>query len=452
MTKHFKKTFFCLIFLSGFLLWGNAMADTHTAASCSNTDVTSAITASSDGDTVAIPSGDCTWTAAVVIDKSITLQGSGYENTIITDGQEVGWNNVPLLFSVAGKTIRITGFTLKRHVTNKKDQGLIFVSTLLTSLRIDNMKFDDNDTPDTLRGRAIWINTPTPTLIDNNIFDTQAIEVTQTSDCVSTTSCAAWESPMAWGTPNAVYIENNTINFDTVSDGFVDCKDGGKYVVRYNTFTGYSGSGGHGFDSTVRGCMQEDYYNNTFTNDTGENVDVALKMRSATGVVYNNIITGYARPYTLKNVRSFEDNTSHPTLEMCDGSGTGASAYDGNTPPAETYRGYPCLDQPGRGTGQSLYPIYEWNNCKVMGCSNSDANDINVIFEIPWEGLNYQSTHIQENRDYYNNTVKPEYTAYTCPHPLAGTGSCDEGVAGTAGYSIDPDIIPPASPTGLSVN
>ena len=429
--RNYTKTISAIaIILVGLFYSPNAFAATHTALSCSSADVASAITAASDGDTVIIPPGACTWETTVTITKSITLQGSGQAATVITDGQASGWNKIPVLLATANKSIRITNFTIKRHATITKPQGMIYVSALLTSLRIDGMKFDDNGA---LAGRAIWINTPTPALIDNNIFDTQAIEVTASSNCATSASCAAWETDMAWGTANAVYIENNTINFTAVADGFVDGKDGGKYVVRYNTFTGYSGSGGHGFDSTVRGCMQEDYYNNTFTNDTGRNVDVALKLRSATGVVYNNIITGYTRPYTLKNVRSFEDKTSHPSYAMCDGN----SSYDGNTSPAEIHRGYPCLDQPGRGTSQRLYPRYEWNNCKVAGCSDGDANDINVVMEIPWTGLNYQSMHIQEGRDYYTNTVKPGYVAYTCPHPLAGIGTCAPNISDKSGYVLE---------------
>lgn len=44
-----------------------ARASTIRAASCSQSDVQAAIDAASDGDTVAVPAGNCTWTTAVNI-------------------------------------------------------------------------------------------------------------------------------------------------------------------------------------------------------------------------------------------------------------------------------------------------------------------------------------------------------------------------------------------------
>src|SRR5688572_9051178 len=42
-------------------------AATISAASCSRTDVASAITKASNGDTVLIPAGACTWTSAITV-------------------------------------------------------------------------------------------------------------------------------------------------------------------------------------------------------------------------------------------------------------------------------------------------------------------------------------------------------------------------------------------------
>ena len=52
-------------------------ADTHTAASCSQADVTAAISAASDGDVVIVPAGNCTWGSTLIINKGISLQGPG---------------------------------------------------------------------------------------------------------------------------------------------------------------------------------------------------------------------------------------------------------------------------------------------------------------------------------------------------------------------------------------
>ena len=64
-------------------------ADLHTAslvggnivyaASCEQSDVQAAINSASDGDTVVVPAGSCTWSASVSVPNSrkITLQGAG---------------------------------------------------------------------------------------------------------------------------------------------------------------------------------------------------------------------------------------------------------------------------------------------------------------------------------------------------------------------------------------
>jgi hypothetical protein len=87
--------------------------------------------------------------------------------------------------------------------------------------------------------------------------------------------------------------------------------------------------------------------------------------------------------------------------------------WDGNT---DQY-GYPCIDQPGRGTGdlitgdypingawpnQALDPVYVWGNTKNGSALSPRAVASNVIVL---------------NRDYYESE-KSGYAAYAYPHPL----------------------------------
>jgi hypothetical protein len=68
-----------IIILSIFVLTvviGFAKADTHTADSCSLSDVRTAIGLASDGDTVVVPKGACTWSDKLLITKAIRLQGA----------------------------------------------------------------------------------------------------------------------------------------------------------------------------------------------------------------------------------------------------------------------------------------------------------------------------------------------------------------------------------------
>jgi len=99
-------------------------AATITAASCSRADVGSAVSASTYGDTVVIPSGSCTWTTSLNITKGITLQGAGASSTVITSAVTSTWllTYKPDATSIANdQPFKLTGVTLDM---NFKSGGL----------------------------------------------------------------------------------------------------------------------------------------------------------------------------------------------------------------------------------------------------------------------------------------------------------------------------------------
>ncbi|MGO9138329.1 MAG: fibronectin type III domain-containing protein [Syntrophales bacterium] len=120
----------------------------------------------------------------------------------------------------------------------------------------------------------------------------------------------------------------------------------------------------------------------------------------------------------------------------------------------DSYRitvGYPCRGQLGTGKDniafplpyapgkvyptQDKNPVYLWSNY----CGTSP-----LAVTVPAFG--FVQKHVVSDRDYINGTQHPTYTPYTCPHPLAGAGSCDYSKAGTAGYVVSGPPTP-ASPT-----
>ena len=121
--------------------------------------------------------------------------------------------------------------------------------------------------------------------------------------------------------------------------------------------------------------------------------------------------------------------------------------------------GYPCSQQAGQVFGsldsntQARFPVYGWNNKQ-----NGTTTDTWTVYGIMCAR---EANVLQINRDFFNRAPQvgdegyayyASYSQYTCPHRLAGTGSCDDGVAGTQGYNIiSDDTIAPASPTGLAV-
>ena len=85
MRNYHRLLFIALLVSCSFCAF-DAGADTHTAATCSLADVTSAYNASSDGDIVAVPSGNCTWNGTLTVTKLITIQGAGSNQTTIAAG------------------------------------------------------------------------------------------------------------------------------------------------------------------------------------------------------------------------------------------------------------------------------------------------------------------------------------------------------------------------------
>jgi hypothetical protein len=105
---------------------------------------------------------------------------------------------------------------------------------------------------------------------------------------------------------------------------------------------------------------------------------------------------------------------------MCNG----LSPSDGNEPGKN---GYPCKDQIGRTTNQVALPTYLWNN-NYKGNASPTAR-VGTL-------CNAEKLHIVSGRNYFDNTLKPGYSTYICPHPLAGKGNCITGVAGKSGYVL----------------
>ena len=135
----------------------------------------------------------------------------------------------------------------------------------------------------------------------------------------------------------------------------------------------------------------------------------------------------------------------------------GCKDYYGNPDHCYTIDGggtgnYPCRDQDGRGkdnlaTGtQALQPAYFWGN----------------YFNGTLTGFYDVEPFILSGRDYCNHDassdcgLKPAwtYTPRACPDPRTGLSRrCESTKYGTEGYALvdNSDTIPPAAPSGLSV-
>jgi hypothetical protein len=294
-------------------------ADTHTAASCSLTDVTSAYNAASSGDTVAVPPGNCTWSGTLTINKSISLIGAGAGSTKIT------WGYTPLisLDLSADRSIRVSGF----YFDMVQQSGRIAIAVTAngaSGLRIDHNTFNQGggssgpgviDIEATIRVYGV---------IDSNTF-------------INGTSPIFYDGPSDYewnratiqaGTANALFIEDNTFTVDNGSadkdpDAVIYVQEGASTVIRYNTFDAHAFTSGDfhwlnhhgnqeyypGRDRSFRGQAISEIYNNTVSFHHSYVSPGGL--RGGSIIAYNNTVTcigGTSCPAHIFNLREEECN------------------------------------------------------------------------------------------------------------------------------------------------
>jgi hypothetical protein len=227
------------------------------------------------------------------------------------------------------------------------------------------------------------------------------------------------------GTAN-LYVEN--CDFDAwLNAGDMD--DNARVVVRYCTFNN-AGYGSHGADTSNYGGRHMELYNNTFvfngfSNGETFNLNWWIYLRGGTGAVHDNVMPHItSQDYGSKaDVNMTVMNLSRaagPNPLWGQGTSSGADYHC----PRQVGSGYVTgtgKDGLGRTNDSVTYvgdsePIYFWNNTGSLVFGMSDYTT--------GSAYDTSSDYIVANRDYYTNTVKPGYTAYSYPHPLrAGAGA-----------------------------
>lgn len=375
---------FLALFMIIILSSGTSLAGTYYSASCSASDVNAAIARAAAGDTVMVPAGSCSWSASVYLSKAITLRGGYGGVTTITGGTLHFKSNDARFsnFTFTGGNIEVSGCT----------RGLIDHITLNNSS--SSLEFIHVYGPDN-----------------------------------------AWSSDSTMGTAENIFIEDCIFNGGGGSSQAVQGNYNARVVFRYNTVSGMKFDM-HGLWSNgspnyyrvwtypnIHSARHCEVYNNTFTSI----YPWAMELRGGTGVVFNNSITvtGGGDGIVLR--------------EYCTAVGT-----DGNCARCMCPADYPLRDQIGRGKGQTLEPMYLWNNTAngktVIGWRGSfDYWPQAIVFEgqpsstcvsscgsqvgyrYPGDTMSDMTAIIKENRDYYISQ-KPGYTSYPYPHPLQGGG------------------------------
>ena len=438
-----------------------------------------------DGCTIILPSGDgsATWdTTLSMSGKGITLQGQGSVNTIITDTTASG---AAILIDTGGTYYtRIHGIRFKGGDSTNgaiKVQGggintfridnCQFGDTCAIGIRcyadtfgvIDNNIFNDctiavaiNGAGDTSWSAPMSLGTSNAVYIEDNIINSSGtsrfaneaydgaryvLRYNHISNCVMGHHDFSSNGALQRGTKSWEIYGNDvsaTINMSLLFSGrggtglFYDnsviTSGSGAYsttkirLVNYRSSPWHEGIANNGspsattlddsthdFDSeTYGGAVATGYIFNVTDQSSCQ-----VTSHTTTSVICSGGLSGGSDNQWESGDRYVY--TYYNNNGACDG----YSSVDGNTDDAE---GYPCHDQVGRGTDQTLAPVYGWNNT-FDGTPEGFLVPSNQ-FAVQWASR-MATNHIVENRDYYNCTNMADalskslnYTPYTYPHPL----------------------------------
>jgi hypothetical protein len=386
----------------------------------SQSDVQAKINLAARGDTVLVPSGAFAWANTLSLTKGVNLAGAGRDNTFITSSSaQILMQIAPDSTAIANEEIiRVTGFTLDGNNT-----ALVLVKVFgagSSSVKpFKNLAFGDcrfrNTSNVTSSNGVFFTQGQIRGVIFGNIFDrcNVILKIMGNDD---TTEWSNGHFPQSYGTSDNLYFENNTIQYSTTysggDPGWIESGQGGRLVVRYNTFDFTHATCSeywdiHGFQNFPgngqTGTMVVEYYGNTLTNTGGYRW---INHRGGWGLFYNNVMTG---------ANSGSINASEYGEGDLGGSGC-------------------TIDVPG-ALGNYICEI---NNTYVFN------NTLNGTVKNMIPGSVY-GCGIAENANYYNYNASFDGTVGIGRGATAPTMSATDGVAywvnATATPSVDPNVV-----------
>ena len=400
-----------------FLLHLPTFAATHTAASCSLSAVQAAVNAASDGDTVLIPNGSCSWNGGINTTKQIIIQAQNYTPTtggsasrsvIITNN-----SSSPLFSLQSGSNYHVGVGGIRFNEGTGNGNAIRFngsgskVPLLFDCYFQNKSRFGSAADVAVIawlaQGGVAW-----NLIIDGTGFGSGG----DPGPSIASVS-VHFKSPRGWSTASTLGTRdsNGTVNVyfedsQFINTGGGDLDDNARVVMRHSTFDG-SVWITHGFTSSSGGRHWE-AYNNTYqvTGALRNHAGRYFWIRAGHGVFTDNVVNNASTPQNYGSVNLFDigDNTSPGS--------------------------YPMPRQPGwghDGTTNVSDPIYSWNNTGARANSYGLQNG--------WDSI------VKVGRDVFvNSGAKPGYSKYIYPHPArAGMGTTRPA-----------DTTPPTAPASLT--
>ncbi len=385
-------------------LVGPVHAATINASSCSQSNVQSAISSASPGDTVRVPAGNCSWAGGLTI-SGISLEGAGSSSagTVITGGRVSIRKHSNQITQLAG--FRFSG----------SDQHFDVGGSASARPFIIAYNFFRADASPKLG--TITVNGG---LIHNNVFTASRAT---SADVLNIITSEDWRQSPTFGNQDTsgernIYFEDNT--FTGILETMPDGDAGSRLVIRHNRYVDSSivFHGGFPTDSSPQGgTRQFEVYNNVFDRQSNSvAINKWIWVRGSTGVIANNTMARADSP----------DGSSYPNKREI-------LLTVGCPDP------YPVQYQVGQSSESSENPPS--HPLAIFGNTGAGTNDGNFIAiagsDTAGPSCSSASNYIREGRDYVRSNAWG-WTPYAYPHPL-------QAFSGGGG-----GLTPPEPPTDLT--
>jgi hypothetical protein len=226
----------------------------------------------------------------------------------------------------------------------------------------------------------------------------------------------SWHRTMTFGTAKAVYVEDCTFTATTPYPNAMvatDGDNGARIVFRHNRLQDYC-FGTHGADSPgpINSALQHEVMHNTFTVTDQVGQDFAIQFRGGTGMVFDNTLNRQGKGEYNALLKLSYFRASAGGGGVCQQDRFYPQDYIGTMQPGSGYK-VPRQDPHYPNEPWGSVPVYVWNNHV-----NAPARFGQVVTGLDGNAAPF----MQQGRDYFLGTAKPDYSEFAYPHPLQ-TGS-----------------------------